>query len=487
MRKTLDKLAGSGLFHPFTWMMVALLLANDLILKPYYPSWISGKLSDLVLVYLLSLLTFVLLAAVWPMRSAILTVVIGSLPAIFLFGPAKTVPAINAWVVSLQQWLLPFESHFLLDPTDALALLMILPAVVLWKRNRFSPSLKPWRWALLPLMLLVVIGDAAAPQYGIGCLQILENGSILAFSPYQYNAYLSADGGMSWVPTSQQEIAFDHCQLPYLKDGDIFEFTIQDGPLLRFEINQQILESLDGGQSWMPAFHLRKPSEAQIAVMKRESGSYDYMNGPLAVIQDPQHQTVVAAMGMEGVLVRQPDGVWQALPVGEYDPFDNNQSGGAGAFLSLIMGELLLSLLAGIFLISLYSLRWTRRWWRVVKVILAWLGWGLLMLMGPAIADQYLSGMIFVFGIPLAVVWALFCLIDDLRSWKKNTTIPRKRLLLTGGAAALAGMLPFILWAFNIITNYRVAMGIVFGLMLIFAIVGTIWSGKTDPVEEKYV
>jgi hypothetical protein len=49
----------NALLHPVPLGMLALLLANDHVLKVHYPGWVSGKLSD---VAALALLPFVLLA-----------------------------------------------------------------------------------------------------------------------------------------------------------------------------------------------------------------------------------------------------------------------------------------------------------------------------------------------------------------------------------------------------------------------------------------
>ncbi len=484
MHKSSTELRWQGLTHPFTWVVVAVLVVNDLLLKPHFPSWISGKLSDLALVYLISLLAYILLHECFPSRSSGLSILTGSLPAFLLFGVGKIFPPVNEWVVNLQQRLLPFDSHFLLDPSDALALLMIIPAIIVWLRSRNAPPVRAWRIVVLPLMMVAVLGDAAAPQYGIGCLQTLDDGSIVAYSPYQYTAYFSRDGGFSWDENDQQELIFKECSIPYHLADEVINYPLQDGHVLRFELNQNIQESADGGQTWKLVYDLQPPSQAKISFLKRKLSSYEILSGPLAVLEDSRHGTVVAAMGVEGVLLRTQNGGWEAIQVGKYAPFDDPKLRGTDDFFSLIWVELLLSLLGGVFLVSLYSLRWTKKWWRIGKVIAAWLGWSLIMVMSPALADSYLWGAIVGFGVPVTIVWAIFCVLDDLLSWRKKKEIPRRRIWLSAATAALLGMLPFVLWAADFIHSYTVAQVIVFGLALIFGIVGTIWSGNAPSMEE---
>lgn len=486
MLKAEPGLRWQGLTHPFTWMMVAVLIVNDLVIKPFFPSWVSGKLSDLAWVYLLSLLAYTLLAACLRGRMVSLTLLVGSLPAVGLFGLGKTMPLVNQWIITLQQLLLPFESHFVLDPGDALALLMIFPAMWVWASSWNAPRMRARRLVILPIMLLAALGDAAAPQYGIACLQNLDDGSILAYSPYQYNAYISKDGGFRWDSAGQQTIEFMDCQIPYHLPGEVLEYPIQNDLLVRFEVNQRIQESRDGGQTWNTVYTMHPPTEAKIAFLKRNLSSYEIVSGPLAILEDTRHGTVIAAMGVQGVLVRNPEGVWQAISTGEYAPFENPKLSGFGSVVSMIWVEWLLSFLAGIFLVSLYSLRWTKRWWRMGKVIAAWLGWSFLMVMSPALADNYLWGAIVGLGVPVASIWAIFCLVDDLLSWRTKKAIPRRRIGLLAGSAVLSGMLTYVLWATDLIQSYVIAQAIVFGLMLIFAIVGTIWSGKTARVEETH-
>jgi hypothetical protein len=94
--------------------------------------------------------------------------------------------------------------------------------------------------------------------------------------------------------------------------------------------------------------------------------------------------------------------------------------------------------------------------------------------------------MIQILGIPLAILWAVFCLVDDSVSWKKPPTKIWKRFFPLGIISAILNLTIYSLWSVNIIETYSIASGLVIGLTLIFAIIGTIWSGALRHQEENH-
>jgi ABC-type multidrug transport system fused ATPase/permease subunit len=119
-------------------------------------------------------------------------------------------------------------------------------------------------------------------------------------------------------------------------------------------------------------------------------------------------------------------------------------------------------------------------------VILAWLGWTLIVIISPAVSDSYMLGMIQILGIPVAIIWAVFCLVDDIVSWKKPPTKIWKRFYSLGLISAILNAIIYSLWSVNIIAPYSVVRGLVIGLTLIIAIIGTIWSGALRHQEENH-
>jgi hypothetical protein len=124
------------LTHPLSWLAVALLLCNDHLFKVLMPSWLTGKLSDFAGLFFFP---FVLAAIaslpldrlrVSPHRAGGLTIVITGV----CFTLIKIVPAINLLAGEVLSRAIGYRTVFVLDSTDVVALIMLLPAWRLWKQ-----------------------------------------------------------------------------------------------------------------------------------------------------------------------------------------------------------------------------------------------------------------------------------------------------------------------------------------------------------------
>jgi hypothetical protein len=114
----------SGLLHPIALAAIAVLLANDHVLKDAYPGWWTGKLSDVAGLVFFPLL----LALVVPFRGALIATGI-VFAAVKLWQPANTV---GEWLFGLARWPLDAVTTLSLpglgpvdivrDPTDLVAL-----------------------------------------------------------------------------------------------------------------------------------------------------------------------------------------------------------------------------------------------------------------------------------------------------------------------------------------------------------------------------
>jgi hypothetical protein len=191
-------------------------------------------------------------------------------------------------------------------------------------------------------------------------------------------------------------------------------------------------------------------------------------------------------MGQEGILVhRASDGQWVWVALGDYAPQTSLLEAGFGSVVQLLLAEILLSVFFGVFLVSLYNLTINRRWWRIVKVVLAFLGWSAVMLFSPAVTDAYIRSSLWVIGIPAAGIWALVCLVDDIVSWIKNPKTNWKWMVVMGLAASVLMIVIFVLWGLNVLFLYSTALVFIFLLSLIMGIGGTIWAQTRNRVEEE--
>ncbi len=244
--------------NPITWLMLLFLLINQLILSPYFPSFVSGKLSDFALVYLLplffiatgSLLPFPRLQKFFPWLGFGMT--------IFLFGFGKILLPVNAFIYQTLTTLLPFNTHFVFDPTDAFALVMLIPSYLVWKQTRSSEIVLSyrWKWIFIPAVLMITLADAAAPNYGITCLEYQPEGVLLAQTAYYGEPYQSSDGGKTWLPADSDYKFSGQCEINDDYSEEKMIFTSSSGLMVQFENSTLIRESQDAGKTWQTVYSI---------------------------------------------------------------------------------------------------------------------------------------------------------------------------------------------------------------------------------------
>lgn len=117
---------GSGLLHPVALTAIAVLVINDHILKDAYPSWLTGKLSDVAGLIFFPLLVAALLAPLARLaridRDRLITACVIAtgigFSAIKLWEPATVVCEHVLGALQLS----PGPVQIVRDPTDLLAL-----------------------------------------------------------------------------------------------------------------------------------------------------------------------------------------------------------------------------------------------------------------------------------------------------------------------------------------------------------------------------
>ena len=134
----------SGLLHPIALAAIAVLVINDHILKEAYPSWLTGKLSDVAGLVFFPLLAAALLAPLIRIaRDRLVTACVIAtgvgFAAIKLWEPA-TVACEH--VLGLLQ-LSPGPVQIVRDPTDLFALAALAFPAWKWGRTPFLGGVIP--------------------------------------------------------------------------------------------------------------------------------------------------------------------------------------------------------------------------------------------------------------------------------------------------------------------------------------------------------
>jgi len=238
------------------------------------------------------------------------------------------------------------------DPSDLLAVVVLWPAWLLWKRVELSnTSNRMSRFYFLPLVL------AAFATAATQCIQIpnivrlvVDNNNIYALSPWE--KYFTSKDGLNWEriwddelsPNVVEQLQQD-VQLP-------LTLCLPEDRQVCYKIagNEQVEESLDGGKTWDVAW---KIPVGRRRFMERKAGGGLF--GICGKILDPgpydmvligsEGSRVLFASGNEGVLIRNEDGTFsrhnvlgaEPTPYAELDPFLMIEEGLVGLMLSLFM------------------------------------------------------------------------------------------------------------------------------------------------------
>lgn len=315
--------------HPITLLCIGLLLVNDHVLKVVVPSWLTGKLSDFAGLFFFPFLLAIGLSLI--LRRASLQT-IGAfafgITAIW-FALIKTTVWGNALTAEFVSRLLGVPVQIILDPTDLIALGVLLPAWQLWNRVQVA---RPTRlsWIVLGIASLATVATSPCPPtaridrifYADGILyahySTLSSRSLTTWWSDEYYLF-SKNDGRSWsyicdyktqkcqdVPTAVKSPA----QLPVVECSQE-----KPGMCYRIIAPEQVEGSNDGGQTWqivwrIPAgrrYYMQRVGEYGRCWRAVDPGPYDL------ILPKTGEYTVIVAMGTEGLLVRNHEGNWQQV------------------------------------------------------------------------------------------------------------------------------------------------------------------------------
>jgi hypothetical protein len=388
----------SLLTHPFIVISILILLINDHLLRPLWPSWWTGKISDFAWLLMAPFAVAASIAAVAPARFRQRDKIIGILAfgitgCVFLLSKIET--SFHTWLVTILQQILGIPIRITMDPTDLIALPTLGFGWKLWSSHKFNPRipLAPG-YIALSIVAILTIANMAAPDTGVDCIGI-EIDQITAVVNSQ-EIFVSTDGGISWVEKQDQPI--EHCD--HVAENLIVDPENQSRSY-RFSPGGSIERSLDGGLSWEEIEGREEPTEAEMAYyLKTATGLIAYSRGPFHGTIDPLSGNVIFAMGHEGVLVLQDNGEWVTTNVGKYGLSKFTKLDEPGNIVSLIGGELVGASLFGILLLSTFVLRVNRKWPVIFMIAISWLSFvGSALEFPPAISSRLYYAAIIQIGL----------------------------------------------------------------------------------------
>ena len=322
-RDAFRRRAAAALTHPATLAALAALLVNDIALKRAFPdAWATGKFSDLAwMVFAPPLLAYAL--SLIPGRSALggragFGIAYVGLPLLYAafntFEPVHNAISRGLALVGGSGPGAP------LDPTDSAVIpFAMATALWVWRRPPLRTEAVRMRLALLTMAVAAVATVASSPPRsveGITNVQADEDGTARAIAYKEgapITAYESADGGLTWTQEGEDIPSSEPSTRVRTPSGDYYAIVGTD--IVRTgEGEREVVYSAaylrEGPNAWL---HIRETREHEDRELTFE---------PRAIAYDDASGNVIAAMGLQGVVVIAPDGAWRAVAVGPFEPTD---------------------------------------------------------------------------------------------------------------------------------------------------------------------
>lgn len=472
------------LSHPISLVAIILMFLNDHAFRVYWPSWVTGKLSDFAWLFFMPFALAMLLALIIPSsvrnhQKIVRSLSYSTIGALFVLG--NTIPITNQWISEVLEGILSIQIQITRDPTDLIALVFCGLSWLMWQKTE-TPIImdRAKAFFLLPFVAILSIANSAAPDLGIDYLQIKDNKIIASASCNRF--FESGDGGLSWKASDLDNVI--HCEeVPYwnstgermVEDPDNKDILYRTGDGNKFEISN------DRGKNWEDVPEILFASQAELAFYQIQTQKYSLGEpGPYSSLRDPQTSNLILSMGVEGVLVQKPSGEWVLVSVGDYGPKRLT----ASMIPLLLIGEILLALeLALILFSSISFVILPRTWVRIVLLIPLWLAWMFVaVIMQPALNAGY--GLVFQNIVLIMIgILALPYSIDSL--FRVNQRVPQKRrlLIMLSLLGIPAFLFPFLLWSLNVIPSYVISM--ICGLLIsAFLLIFGITQMKTSDLQD---
>jgi hypothetical protein len=456
------------LTHPLTLTAIALVALNDWVLRPLAPSWCTGKLSDIGMLFFLPFLLAALLGFIIPRREKLAAALAfsGVLAGFLLL---KASPLSNHWLTAF----LPVRA--IPDPTDLVTLPAIVAAWIFWHsgpRLTQPPALQ-WRLLVLPLAALVTLADSAAPSYGMTCFGV-RNGILVSY--VSSTAYQSLDGGLTWEPGNAGDLS---CGLK--KDGLVIDNVSPSGMHFRTTVERSVARSVDG-QTWETVYSAKELSEPEHTYkLKTVSGNPYFIPGPLDAIVDPRSGNLVVAMGMEGALIVPPTGQITWVEVGNYRHASLKKAGVSG-YETLLSWEIWWASAGGLLWLATALLRLRGSIWQIVVTVLGWSILGVsLMTLTPSFATgiESVGGLLLLLLLPFLNLLGLAIALTAIVRARNHSIESILARVATALLLAPVFFLPFLAWGLELVPDYSTAQQLAAFLVLVAVAVGVAW--KSEP------
>jgi hypothetical protein len=234
-------------------------------------------------------------------------------------------------------------------------------------------------------------------------------------------------------------------------------------------------------QTWQVAYDL---DDVQVKIPyynKLLPGLYptNFRAGPFDARFDPASGNLIFAMGLEGVLVYTADSEWVWVAVGNYQRPDDLYH--PITVLRILTGELALAVGFGLLVLCTLWIWFRRRRLVLVMLILWVILLSLLIVFPPALTSGYDAAIPF-YTIPImGVILIPSSGVCAYQIWAYSREL-LVRILKYAVAGVVLFALPFILWGFNVLPDYKIA--VFFSFLIGGVVVYLVYTSVRDALDK---
>ena len=472
-----------GLAHPAVILSMALLFLNDYVFRVVSPSGLTGKLGDFAWLfffpYFITAILVWVLPKKWLKKDTPILIGIGLTVVVFSLG--KTTPFFLHFIIDSLETIFPWRVGWVVDPTDLIALPMLLLTYLLWVKLPASQPASRTRasWLWLGVAAFVLLGDAAIPPSGIVYLDVIDGEVYVGDN---FHVYRGKKGGLEWVQISSCSafaVNEEDCIYTWTWNDPIKQIADPDDDDIQYRFNtgESIERSADGGKTWATEFELLQRSEALEAYYHR-GGQTGYSNDvPYDAGFDPETGNLIMTMKFDGLLVRTAKGDYEWVPISNYYHTELNFY----AIISLLLpGDLALALFLGVVCISIFRWKGSKWYWKVVTSVLFAGTIALGAVLQPARSFMGYGRPFVLFPVLVGGIVSLILFINSIRKMRRVGFV-----VLTGIVVSAIHLIPMFLWGYNILPYYRLAFGLGVSLSAGWTVYRFIQYNKLDEPKDK--
>ncbi len=315
--------------HPATVTALAVLLLNDLFFKALWPhGWVTGKLSDLAwMVFAPPLLAFLLSLVTPRNRAAERAVFIASFVGLpLLYATFNTFAPFHDVVIRGLLLLSGAAAGSPLDVTDSL---VIPPALAIalwtWRRPPARPSSVRSKSGLFLAGAMALAAVASSPipvALGVTSVSMGPDGNVTAEATYRYSGpdyYVSSDSGSTWHKFEPEDRILPSHRWVDTPRG---KYSIRGATIVLTKPDGSRVEAYSAEHLRTDANRWVQDRTSSLGEEEAYAGFHILATGPESITYDSSTGNVIAAMGLQGVLVGARDGGWTPVTVGVYEPAD---------------------------------------------------------------------------------------------------------------------------------------------------------------------